>query len=330
MKSRIRILFAVIIFSLLGFVVFCNTIDAATIFTDNFNSYTDGSLRGQGSWITNSAYVQVEDYNVLEGSKAFKIYEPFPGSFFAEKSGTSVNDGLITIYMKRIIGGTTSPQVEVQLKEGDNIAVSMKSISGFFRYFNGVSNSYSIFGPFFASNIWYALQIQWRSSDHAIRYNIDGGIWTNWTIGVADWATGLDTMRIIVADGVTFFDAIQENLITTEAKNPVLIVPGLLGTEMKKGDELLWADITRMINPLNSDNFMDPLVFSKDLTPADSGVYKNNVIKNPNNLYDYTDGLINEFENQGYIENEDIFTFPAKLGALYIRSGLFIFSAISK
>lgn len=104
------------------------------------------------------------------------------------------------------------------------------------------------------------------------------------------------------------------NNIQVTNKNPVLIVPGLTGTEIKKGDELLWADVVRMVNPLNSDNFMDPLEFDINLNPRDNEVYKNDIIRNPSNLYNYTDGLINEFINQGYIEGTDadatLFTFP--------------------
>ena len=94
---------------------------------------------------------------------------------------------------------------------------------------------------------------------------------------------------------------------------PVLIVPGLLGTEMKKGDELLWADLNRMFADAG-DNFMDPLQFNSNLMPADILVNKNNVIGVEKllgaDVFDYTDGLISEFKKQGYVEGEDLFTFP--------------------
>jgi parallel beta-helix repeat protein len=97
------------------------------------------------------------------------------------------------------------------------------------------------------------------------------------------------------------------------SKNPVLIVPGILGTEMKKGGELLWADLARMFTDI-SDNFMDPLGFNKDLTPSDSDIFLLDVIRKKVasniELFNYTEGLIDEFKNQGYIENEDLFLFP--------------------
>ncbi|MFZ3073740.1 MAG: hypothetical protein WA093_01225, partial [Minisyncoccales bacterium] len=97
---------------------------------------------------------------------------------------------------------------------------------------------------------------------------------------------------------------------TADTKTPVLFVPGLLGTEMFKGDTRLWASILRMINPLNSDDFMDPLKFKNTLVPDDPSVFYGSVLVNPDGLYDYIQGLTSEFAKQGYIADKDFFTFP--------------------
>lgn len=106
------------------------------------------------------------------------------------------------------------------------------------------------------------------------------------------------------------------------SKIPVLFIPGLLSTEIKRDNELLWADIERIINPFNDDEFMDPLAFGNDLRPLfDTSlldvidrkvkIVGNNEIV----LYEYSQGLINEFARQGYnaIEGSDdqtFYTFP--------------------
>jgi len=95
-------------------------------------------------------------------------------------------------------------------------------------------------------------------------------------------------------------------------KTPILIVPGLTGTEMKKGDEKLWLDLGRMAVDFG-DEFLDPLEFNADLTPKDSEVSISDIVGKKTVgpvTFDYTDGLINEFKNQGYVENENLFTFP--------------------
>jgi len=114
-------------------------------------------------------------------------------------------------------------------------------------------------------------------------------------------------------DTVIFSPKSGENITCTfnnvKAKTPVLIVPGILGTEMNSGSELLWPDLLRMATDIG-DSFMDPLQFGTDLTPTDGNVIDGKVVGNPDGLFNYTDGLINEFENQGYTENQDLFTFP--------------------
>ena len=98
--------------------------------------------------------------------------------------------------------------------------------------------------------------------------------------------------------------------------NPVIIVPGVMGTEINKttdnGIEKLWLDLVHNLADLG-DEFMDPLQFNDDLTPSDTSltiggvIGKETFIKIP---FDYTDGLVKEFQNQGYVEGTDLFLFP--------------------
>jgi len=114
-------------------------------------------------------------------------------------------------------------------------------------------------------------------------------------------------MRIEATDGPV--------ALPVNGKVPVLIVPGVLGTEIKKDDTILWASILRMVNPVNLDSFMDPLAFNINLTPIDKAAYPTEIIGNPDRLYSYTDKLIAEFKAQGYIDDKEdsqktLFTFP--------------------
>ena len=122
-------------------------------------------------------------------------------------------------------------------------------------------------------------------------------------------------------NGITIYPAgVWENIVCNfdnkkiTDKTPVLIVPGITGTEIEKNGELLWADIVRLMNPLMPDSFIDPLAFSNDLRPSDLDVSILDVIGVKDiqgiKLFDYTDGLIQEFISQGYKENETLFTFP--------------------
>ncbi|OGI78974.1 hypothetical protein A3F19_03055 [Candidatus Nomurabacteria bacterium RIFCSPHIGHO2_12_FULL_37_29] len=101
--------------------------------------------------------------------------------------------------------------------------------------------------------------------------------------------------------------------------NPVLIVPGVLGTDINKGSEKLWLDLGRNFLDIG-DQFMDSLQFLSTRQPLDTNLTVGDVIREatgtPSTLvnFNYTKGLIDLFTSQGYTEgvNSDatLFTFP--------------------
>ncbi len=102
-------------------------------------------------------------------------------------------------------------------------------------------------------------------------------------------------------------------------KVPVLIVPGILGTDLSKGNEKLWLDLGRNFTDVG-DQFMDPLQFKVDLTPSEVGLTLGKVISRATGTpeflinFDYTAGLIQELQSQEYFEGTSatstLFTFP--------------------
>ena len=100
--------------------------------------------------------------------------------------------------------------------------------------------------------------------------------------------------------------------VSCTTRNPVLIVPGVLGTEISRptndGLEKLWLDLGRNLTDIK-DEFMDALQFNDDLTPMDTSLTIGDVIGKV--LFsDYSGGLRVEFKNQGYVEGTDLFLFP--------------------
>ena len=89
-------------------------------------------------------------------------------------------------------------------------------------------------------------------------------------------------------------------------KTPILIIPGVFGTDIKKGDDLLWAN-PKMARGF--DGFMDPLGFNPDLSPIDTSLTLGDVIRQKP-FFHYSDFLINDLAGQGYTEGKDLFTFP--------------------
>lgn len=236
MNNRTEVFLVILAISFFSFAFSCS---AATIFEDNFDSYSIGNLNGQGGWSSAGFVYMVQTFKVKDGEKAIQGFNVSTQQI-AQKSGSSVNDGKITVYVLRVDANQPG-FLSFVLKEGANAKLEVRGNfggNGRFQYVDGSAGSYVNFGERFNYETWYAIQIEWRSSDNTARYNINGGEWTSWTKGVAPWSLGLDTVELRTGN-VIYWDNIQENLIGYEEKTPVLIIPGILGSAEKNGQWII-------------------------------------------------------------------------------------------
>lgn len=96
-------------------------------------------------------------------------------------------------------------------------------------------------------------------------------------------------------------------------RDPVILIPGILGTEMWREEELLWPNPFSLIFSL-LDDFMDPLAMNESGEAGDESIMFRDVIRNvplvglP--VFHYFDRLVENLELQGYTENVDLFVFP--------------------
>lgn len=112
----------------------------------------------------------------------------------------------------------------------------------------------------------------------------------------------------IVPSGWESITCIFNNKPSGPSLNPVLFIPGTMGTQIFKDTEFLWPDAVRMF-ATNNDRFMDPLSFKDDGTPLDTSLSLGSVLDQVVTL-DYTKKLVEDFESQNYKENIDLFLFP--------------------
>lgn len=93
-----------------------------------------------------------------------------------------------------------------------------------------------------------------------------------------------------------------------QGRSPVLVIPGIAGTELKRDGETLWLDAFRILKDAG-DQFMDELAFQGDHKTDD--VVLGDVLSKPNGLYDYSQSFIEDLNSQAnYSFNKDLFTFP--------------------
>lgn len=93
-------------------------------------------------------------------------------------------------------------------------------------------------------------------------------------------------------------------------KNPVVIVPGILGTEFSNGDDKIWPSLPKMITDPRS-TFLDSLEMDTLGRPKNLSVKAGQMLKNINytfGSYEYAGLLLEHLKLSGYTDQE-IFTF---------------------
>jgi hypothetical protein len=194
----------------------------ATILTDNFNSYTDGNLGGQGSWQAYLTNLRVQGTTVKEGAKAIDNGTSTDG--VCHKGGTALTAGKITLYalMKDHASWTAGRRLEFRCIQGSDwggspfIDVAFFQ-DGYIKLWDGATSWVNI--QTYNDDQWYCVEIEWRNTpDYKFRVRIDGGTWTNWYAGYGgNWTSGLNRVGIDMYCNLSykqFLDYIAEEPIS--------------------------------------------------------------------------------------------------------------------
>lgn len=151
----------------------------ATIISEDFNSYNNGDLDGQGDWVKTSNTISVRGYTT--GNPEGSGKEIYSGGTAADSDyyiiGTAQTDGRITFYERKKLNN--EGYTYFILHDGSdnyNINVMFNSSGRIVYRGGGVWNDLQGY----SADTWYMIEIEWRSSDGKVRYQIDGGGWTDW------------------------------------------------------------------------------------------------------------------------------------------------------
>lgn len=183
----------------------------ANIFEDNFNSYNNGDLNGQGSWDGNVAY-DVQETIVKEGTKAVKFIGS-GSSEYIKKYGTQLAAGTIGCYIR-----TSATNASWRINLWEDV------VQADFIYFSGgniLSYKCGTLKTSYSVDTWYWVEWEWRTSpDKKVRARLDDGAWTNWFDPWNSWTTGPNGIRFISDENPSgvevYFDYIAENPYSEE------------------------------------------------------------------------------------------------------------------
>lgn len=194
---------------------------------DNFDSYTDGDLNGQGSW-SGSTDFDIQGSVVQAGAKAVAHTAAASGNIL--KSFTGAASGTQSIY-GRVASTAISGLWMVRLYEGAAARIFIQT--------DGAGNlSYNDGGGLvtigaITADTWFKLDIEWQASDDTARYRLDNGTWTAFDTIVFPITTEIDTLRLFkdVADATAiYFDTAAEvggDVVVTPQNQPTLLMLGV-------------------------------------------------------------------------------------------------------
>lgn len=189
---------------------------------ENFDSYTDGDLNGQGGW-SGSVNWDVQGTIVQSGVKAVQCAI---SASTIDKSITASANGNQVFYIRSNALNVGATNHSVRFYEGATYITGIYLNEG-----GGSPGDILLDGsasdPIVATwviNTWYKIEVEWRTSDDSFRARVNDGTWTSWTTVPTAFAN-IDKIRLQNADatGSTFFvDSFSDpNAVTTSTQKPI-------------------------------------------------------------------------------------------------------------
>jgi pimeloyl-ACP methyl ester carboxylesterase len=128
-------------------------------------------------------------------------------------------------------------------------------------------------------------------------------------------STGVQASSIsfygVIDGSLTMHSASYSILSPTKPKTPVLIIPGILGSELvSPTNTKLWPDVP--LAAISDDGFLDQLMMDNSGAPLYSITVGDIVRTVPYGIgsFNYSSGLISLLLQQGYAENTNLFVLP--------------------
>lgn len=216
MKKVFTFFFGAILLSLLIYSnVFSSDVTTLMKIFDDFNSYSNGDLTNQGSWLySNTDKFVVEDNVAKEGGKAISITSTSTDPLWiVSVFGHFMSSGTKGAYFRST---NISAGVSAMGIISDNppylpigAAWTNRGIIGL------VAENRNLILGTYNTNEWNWIEIEWRSTpSQQIRGRVNNGDWSDWINPKSGWTTGAVALVLttVFSNGETnYFDFISDS-----------------------------------------------------------------------------------------------------------------------
>ena len=170
------------------------------IIIDDFNSYTNGDLNGQGGW-SGATNMKVQGTVTKEGIKA--ISSGAVGSASSvKKTFTPYGSGIYSIWIRQ----TANLTAGFAIFTNETTLVGLIYVSSGSVYFTSASqvNIGSI-----SSNIWSKLEMESDTDNNRVRGRFNGGTWSDWQYITHSSINAVVFDRNTGSSGTSYYDLIE-------------------------------------------------------------------------------------------------------------------------
>jgi hypothetical protein len=259
----------------------------ATIFSDNFDSYSDGDLNGQGSW-SGSTTMDVQGTTVQAGAKAIQSNNNGNGQIITHAFTATGGTPILSVYVRNNTANAQGAYSGISDSAGEGWYCVMKSDNTWYLTNPSAFSTTTAVGSGWSANTWYKVEIQVDTANKRARARIDGGTWSSYVIN-SSFGTQVSKIQLTIGanfSGTSYWDTLVVSSgidYTTTLTETATAAGTLLKTGRKVlGEALTAADsfprtITRVLQEAAST--ADTALRTAARTLADSAAVSDAIAK---------------------------------------------------
>jgi len=166
---------------------FFYSIATSTLLNDNFNSYNNGNLGGQGGWSDDGGrHFVVQDTIKYEGLKAIRCnanenYPEYTGICASSHIATGLNDGTQVFWIYFDSSNNICKTTTLTISGDWTGMTTQFAMSGGICKYRLIGNYYSDWLEWnVVFNQWFPVEMEWSRSGNHFRTRINNGSWSEW------------------------------------------------------------------------------------------------------------------------------------------------------
>jgi hypothetical protein len=183
-------------------------------FFEDFNSYTDGNLNGQGGWSGDTRF-NVQGTTVYEGAKAVQVSNGPANTYISIQKSltTNLNSVELRVYLRAAQTNLNTGYTAILNTAGATIGRGCMTSTPRFQ----AQGSTSADDGTYAANTWYLAILQIKETNQYVRFEGGGAAFTTWIAPANTGTPGYVQLGSYDANAIAYWDLIiVRNFITTE------------------------------------------------------------------------------------------------------------------